>query len=187
MLVDPALRTPYVDDWSLDLQRSITSNLSIEIGYVGNHGTKLVSALDINQPIATTALVPGVGTDYVRAGLHGRPHPRLYISPSQLSRLTLVNCRANTALEQTGRPYNGQYPYFKFIDDYGNLDSSNYNGLQLPTALNYHGLTLTGGYAFSHALSVNACEGTAGTISFRSIATEISTASSIRRAPSTSA
>ena len=62
MLVDPNLRTPYVSNWSLDLQHSITSNLSLEVGYVGNHGTKLVSALDINQPIATTALVPGVGT-----------------------------------------------------------------------------------------------------------------------------
>ena len=31
-------------NWSLDLQRSLTSNLSLDIGYVGNHGTKLVSA-----------------------------------------------------------------------------------------------------------------------------------------------
>ena len=69
----------------------------------------------------------------------------------------------NTAAEQIARPYNGQYPYFKFVDDYGNLDSSNYNGLQaVLTARNYHGLTLTGGYTFSHALSENSGQGTAG-------------------------
>jgi len=163
MLVDPNLRTPYVSNWSLDLQHSITNNLSVDIGYVGNHGTKLVSALDINQPIATTALVPGVGTTTFGPG---------YVATSAPNTASLANCAAspskttcgvNTAAEQTARPYNGQYPYFKFVDDYGNLDSSNYNGLQaVLTARNYHGLTLTGGYTFSHALSENSGQGTAG-------------------------
>ena len=56
MLVDPNLRTPYVSNWSLDLQHSITSNLSLDIGYVGNHGTKLVSPIDINQPVANSGI-----------------------------------------------------------------------------------------------------------------------------------
>ena len=59
----------------------------------------------------------------------------------------------NAAAEQAARPYNAQFPYLKFIDQYGNLDSSNYNGLQaVLTARGYHGLTLTTGYTFSHAL-----------------------------------
>ncbi len=40
--VDPNLRTPYVNNWNLDIQHAITNNLSIDIGYVGNHGTKLL-------------------------------------------------------------------------------------------------------------------------------------------------
>ncbi len=155
MLVDPNLRTPYVGEWTLDLQRSITSNISIDIGYVGNHGTKLVSALDINQPIATTALVPGVGVTTFGPGYTAGNLSTCASSPQVSSKGKLVAnsaCKPIAALEQAGRPYNGLYPYFKFIDDYGNLDSSNYNGLQtVLTARNYHGLTLTVGYTYSHA------------------------------------
>jgi hypothetical protein len=157
MLVTPNLRTPYVDNWTVDLQHSFTNSLSLDVGYVGNHGTKLVSALDINQAIATTAFVPGVGVTtfgpgYTSAGL-------ALCAATALRR----NCGVNTVAEQTARPYNGQYPYFKFVDDYGNIDSSNYNGMQVVlTARNYHGLTLTTGYSYSHALSINSGQGTAG-------------------------
>ncbi len=58
MGVDPNLRSPYVADFSLDLQQAITHNVSLDIGYVGNHGTKLISALDINQPSCQAALTP---------------------------------------------------------------------------------------------------------------------------------
>ena len=158
MLVDPNLRTPYVSNWSLDLQHSITSNLSLDIGYVGNHGTKLVSALDINQPVATSGVVgDGVGLTTFGPGWTAAVLTSCALTPSKKI------CAVNTAAEQAARPYNGQYPYFKFVDDYGNLDSSNYNGLQaILTARNYHGLTLTGGYTFSHALSENSGQGTAG-------------------------
>src|ERR1019366_636234 len=53
--VNPNLRTPYVSSWNLDIQRAITNNLSIDIGYVGNHGTKLLGQVNVNQP------APGAG------------------------------------------------------------------------------------------------------------------------------
>ncbi len=43
------LRTPYVTTWSLNIQRQVTSTGSINVGYVGNKGTKLYSVFDINQ------------------------------------------------------------------------------------------------------------------------------------------
>ena len=48
--VDPNLRLPYVSTWSLGIQRAITNDLSIDISYVGNHGTKFLGFADINQP-----------------------------------------------------------------------------------------------------------------------------------------
>ena len=48
--VNRNLRTPYVTTWTLGIQRALTNNLSLEVAYVGNHGTKLVSVTDINQP-----------------------------------------------------------------------------------------------------------------------------------------
>src|SRR4029077_11666780 len=39
--VNPNIRTAYVTNWSLVLQHEITNNLSLDVGYVGNHATKL--------------------------------------------------------------------------------------------------------------------------------------------------
>ena len=56
MSVARNLTTPYVWHWSLGAQHSFTPNLSLEMSYVGNHGSNLVGIRDINQP--------PVGTDY---------------------------------------------------------------------------------------------------------------------------
>ena len=50
MGVDRKVTTPYVWNWTLNLQHAITSNLSLEVAYVGNHGSNLVGIRDINQP-----------------------------------------------------------------------------------------------------------------------------------------
>lgn len=47
--VNRNLRTPYVTNWNLNIQHAITSNLSLQVGYVGSKGTKLYSVYDINQ------------------------------------------------------------------------------------------------------------------------------------------
>jgi hypothetical protein len=59
MSVDRHLTTPYVWNWTLGLQHSFTPNLSLELAYVGNHGSNLTGIRDINQP--------PVGTDYSAA------------------------------------------------------------------------------------------------------------------------
>jgi hypothetical protein len=43
-------RTPYVENWTLGVQHAFSSKLSLEVTYVGNHGTKLPGLYDINQP-----------------------------------------------------------------------------------------------------------------------------------------
>ncbi len=43
------LRTPYVIQWSLNVQQVLWPNASVQMGYVGNHGVKLYSIRDINQ------------------------------------------------------------------------------------------------------------------------------------------
>ena len=48
--VDPNLTTPYVYNWTLNVQHAVTNNLSFEMAYVGNHGSNLMGTRDINQP-----------------------------------------------------------------------------------------------------------------------------------------
>jgi hypothetical protein len=56
--VDPNLKYPYVTNWSLGITHAFNNNLSLEVGYVGNHGTGLTGLRDLNQ----NAVVNGVTT-----------------------------------------------------------------------------------------------------------------------------
>jgi hypothetical protein len=49
MSVARNLTTPYVWNYNLNVQHAFTPKLSLEIGYVGNHGTNLTGIRDINQ------------------------------------------------------------------------------------------------------------------------------------------
>jgi Carboxypeptidase regulatory-like domain len=46
---DTNLRTPYVQNWSVVVQRELFKDSVIEVRYVGNKGTKLVRGYDINE------------------------------------------------------------------------------------------------------------------------------------------
>jgi len=47
---DPKLRTPYVQNFNLNLQQAAGGKAVVEVGYVGSKGTKLFRFRDINQP-----------------------------------------------------------------------------------------------------------------------------------------
>jgi hypothetical protein len=47
--VNRNLRNPYVTSWNMNLQQAVSKTVSLEVGYVGDHGTKLLSVYDINQ------------------------------------------------------------------------------------------------------------------------------------------
>src|SRR6267142_4337650 len=49
MAVDPNLKTPYIVNYNLGVQHAFNNNLSLEVGYVGNHGDNLLGIRDINQ------------------------------------------------------------------------------------------------------------------------------------------
>jgi len=48
--VDPHLRTPYVQNFNLNLQQQLPGKTVLQVGYVGSIGIKLFQFLDINQP-----------------------------------------------------------------------------------------------------------------------------------------
>ncbi len=59
--VNPAWKTPYTQEWSLDVQRELLPKLILDIGYYANKGTHLLGDVDINQPtpgLYVTALAP---------------------------------------------------------------------------------------------------------------------------------
>ncbi len=57
--INQDLRSPYVQNFSLNVQHQITSNVLFQIGYVGSQGRKLLITRNINQPLpAPTNAVP---------------------------------------------------------------------------------------------------------------------------------
>jgi hypothetical protein len=49
LAINRNLRTPFVSGWNLSLEHAFTDNLSLEVGYVGNHGQDLPGIIDLNQ------------------------------------------------------------------------------------------------------------------------------------------
>jgi hypothetical protein len=140
MTVDRGLTTPYVGNWTLNVQHAFTPNLSIEAAYVGNHGSNLTGIRDINQPPVGSGWTPaGVGAGTLAACLSSAP--------------AYNNCAVDSGNEVAAQPFNSKFPYLANIFQMGNVYKSNYNGLQVTlNARNYHGLSMVAGYTYSHAL-----------------------------------
>jgi len=126
---DRNLRTPYVETWNIDIQHSFTNNLSLDVAYLGNHGTKIFGTRDINAP--------AIGAGYSAAALSG--------------------CAADPTTCGTDQaeagPFTSKFPYISYIDQLSNQDTSHYNALQVSlTQRASHGLSFTAAYTYSHAL-----------------------------------
>jgi hypothetical protein len=142
MSVDRNITTPYVWNWTLNLQHAFTPNLSLEVAYVGNHGSNLTGIRDINQAPVGSGWTVGTPTNPGELTLCLQSAP-LY-----------NNCvDNNNGGEQTDQPYATKFPYLSNIFQMGNVYRSNYDGLQVTlNSRNYHGLSMVAGYTYAHAL-----------------------------------
>ncbi len=58
---------PYMQKWSLDIQRQLPWELLLDVGYIGSKGGHLTRAMNINQPRATLAIANRtVSANYLR-------------------------------------------------------------------------------------------------------------------------
>ncbi|HKE32514.1 MAG TPA: TonB-dependent receptor [Candidatus Angelobacter sp.] len=111
-LIASPYKTPYIQEWSLDVQRSLTKSLILDVGYFGSKGTHLLGILDINQPqpaLYLTTLVCG-----------GSNVPPNCVNPGDFIK------GATTPLLNRIRPFLG----YAGIDAIETIFNSNYNSLQ---------------------------------------------------------
>ena len=118
---DPNLRTAYVFSWSLGVQQVLTKTLTLDVGYVGNHATKLLGLQYTNTPFYGAGYCIGYSAAQITQvqQLGG-------VCPTTITAAT----NSNATAAQVGRPLNGQYPYLSYVYTVQNLYDSNYNGLQ---------------------------------------------------------
>ncbi len=115
----------YMTTWTVAVEHAFTPTLTLNVAYVGTHGTGLIGTLDLNQPLP--GAINGVGAS--TAG------------PS------------TAVLEIQRSPYYNSYPYLNQVKFAAPVDDSNYSGLQLTlTKRISHGLSFTGGYTLAHSL-----------------------------------
>ena len=133
--------TPYVEQYSLDIQQELPQRFILDVGYYGNSGHHLLGIADINQP--------QVGA-YVNAGLYtkdaivnGKFIPGVPITPANIQG---SNIYAINAI----RPYVG-YDAINAIEPWF---GSNYNSLQASLQKQFKGNSLVSvSYTFSHGLT----------------------------------
>lgn len=72
--IDPHLRTPYAEQWSLNIQQDLRIGV-LQVGYVGNHVLKLtagssITALNVNRvdPFTLARPIPTLGDVFIIAG-----------------------------------------------------------------------------------------------------------------------
>ena len=138
--VSSNLLTPYLTNWSLGITHAFNNNLSLEVGYVGNHGSQLTGILDLNQSPLGSAFCLNKLTPAQLSSTDGACNPAV-----------LPINRGDP--EQQARPFNATYPYLRYIDMTVNDARSNYHSLQATlTERLTHGLSFTAGYTYGHGL-----------------------------------
>jgi hypothetical protein len=133
--VNPNLRTPYVENWNLNLQHSFSPSSVLQIAYVANHGVDLYSLIDANQVDPNSPLE----TDCGNCEAPGRP------------------LNADCTVAQGGLGLGGPcFPYIGILSFLGNQANSIYHSLQVSFTKRYsHGLYLLAGYTYAHAIDTS--------------------------------
>jgi hypothetical protein len=63
--VDQNIRTPYIQNYNLNVEQSMGRQMSMTVGYVGSRGSKLFRFRDINQSVPATGAFPFAGFNII--------------------------------------------------------------------------------------------------------------------------
>jgi Carboxypeptidase regulatory-like domain/TonB-dependent Receptor Plug Domain len=132
--------TPYVQQYSLDVQQMITPTFMLDVGFFGTHGTHLIGLLDINEPTPNSFAGKLSPTDVSSTCVYTGTTTPAFISTT-----------CDRGLNQI-KPYIG---YFA-IDAVRSIFSSNYSALQVKATKRFAGASFVDlNYTWSRDLTNN--------------------------------
>jgi hypothetical protein len=73
--VDRNIRTPYMQNFNLNLQQQLTSHMFFQVGYVGSNGHRLFRFRDINQPTQAAITAADLACNCINSFSVPRPDP----------------------------------------------------------------------------------------------------------------
>jgi hypothetical protein len=127
--VDPNLRTPYVQNYSFNVQQELRPGMALQVGYVGSHGTKLLRLRDINQA------TPGdPSTRQSRRPFHAQFPQFSFINYLEGSANSTYNALQTTLKQRLSRGLNFSvaHTWSKSIDDASNGIYGGTRGVSFP-------------------------------------------------------
>ena len=140
-------KSPYMQQWSVDIQRQYQQTWLFDIGYYGNAGTHLPGFIDTNAPLpgawktcaAPNSCTSGTNTIQITSANGGAACNGMPCITS--SNGTLINIL---------RPYLG----YANADDFEDIYTSNYNALQMQVQKKLAGnSSINIAYTYSHGLT----------------------------------
>jgi len=133
--IDPHIRTPYLQNYNLNIQQQLTRKMVLQVGYVGSHGNKLWDFVDLNQPSAAQIW---------EADCAGASPMPVMFQPCPVS----IGGAIQDGTVPRRLNANSGYIYWE-----QSAASSSYNALQTTFRINdWHGLTSTLNFTWSHSI-----------------------------------
>ena len=134
---DPHIRTPYTQNFNLNLQQQLGPKAVVQVGYVGAKGTKLFRFRDINQP--SQAQITAYDT-----------------SAAQCNGAVLPNCPIAGFDGPDGVNFNvprTAFPALFYVNQEESTAGSSYHALQTSLHVSsWHGLTSAVNFVWSHSI-----------------------------------
>jgi hypothetical protein len=100
--VDPKMRTPYVQNFNLNVQQQFGNKVVAQIGYVGSKGTKLFQFLDINQPNQAQITAADLGCGCINGYSVPRPYSNLFYINQEKSSASSIYHSLQASLRTSG-------------------------------------------------------------------------------------
>ena len=153
-------KSPYTQQWSVDMQRQMHGNWFFDFGYFGNSGIHLPGFVDTNAPI------PGAWTSCAAPSSCASGTNVIQFQGSDNSNVKVCNglpcvTSNNTNKLNVLRPYLG----YAGLNDFEDIFTSNYHSLQAQVQKKFSGNSLINlAYTWSHGLTTDMADRSTGAV-----------------------
>jgi hypothetical protein len=181
VVFSPNLRTPYVHQFNVGVQRELFRNTILEVTYVGNRGKKLFADLNYNQSRIYEDFLPAflqlqefqrVGTPVPASNTLVKMFGSVSTAIARVGATNLANGNVGGAANSIDRGYYSSYaaagltdyylrnfPQYNFMIYGGNFAQSWYNSLQVNVRRSVGALQVRANYTFSKSIDNYSTEG----------------------------
>jgi hypothetical protein len=130
--VQPDLKTPIVESYSLKIDQQISANTSLSVGYIGSRGYRELLSIDANVPVPTICPASPCPAGYPSGTFYNPPNAPL-ANPKVSATTTWLSegISSYQGLEvdvnhhfSHGLQFRGVYTFSKTLDDGDNLNTS---------------------------------------------------------------